>query len=349
MTQTRDVIQRDLACPSCGGQRLFDPDLQALTCQSCGTPESLFTSEDRKAARERPFNPLAPAEEKEVHTGRHVHACQACGGEIAFVGPALSERCPYCDGPVVLGAEDTGYDAMALIPFRITKDTAIGAVKTWITKRWAAPDDLDDALSRARIAGLYVPFWTFDSREAVDYWARYRVKRGKRTVTKDVQGHIKITFDDLLVPASPHITSLIRDGILHEFHPQSLKPYNPGYLAGFAAERHHQTVSEGLDANRRDKDVLIRNKIKRHVGKSGTEVIRYLTDTSGIHYRRILLPVWMFHYAYDGKPMKVVVSAIDGRTYGERPFSHRKLIGYSAALTAAAIAVGVLWGAAGIY
>ena len=347
--QTPDVIQRGLSCPSCGGQRVYDPDLQALTCQSCGTPESLFTSEDRKAARERPFNPLAPAEEKEVHTGRHVHACQACGGEIAFVGPALSERCPYCDGPVVIGPEDSGYDAMALIPFQVTRETAIENVKRWIKKRWAAPDDLDDALSRARIAGLYAPFWTFDSREAVDYWARYNVRRGKKTVTKHVQGHLKITFDDLLVPASPHITPLIRDGILHEFDPFSLKPFRPGYLAGFAAERHHQTVTEGLDANRRDKDVLIRNRIKRHGGKMGTKVSRYLTDTTGIHYRRILLPVWMFHYDYEGKPMKVVVSAIDGRTYGERPFSTRKLALFSALLTAATFAFGVFWGAAGFY
>ncbi len=343
------AIQRPLSCPACGGQRLYDPDLQALTCQSCGTPESLFTSEDRKAAREVKFDPEAPTEDPPVLGAEAIHQCQNCGGEIVFTGPALSERCPYCDGPVVLGAEDKGFAAMALIPFQVTQKSAVAEIEAWLSRRWAAPSDLGPALNGGRIAGLYAPFWTFDSDEAVAYWAHYRVKRGKRHVTKHVQGHLNITFDDLLVPASPHVTPLIRDGILHDFDPFTLKPYRAGYLAGFAAERHHQTVVEGLDSNAKDKDVLIRNRIKRHVGKSGTTVRHYLTDTTGIHYRRILLPVWMLHYDYRGRPMKVVVSAIDGRTYGERPFSTGKLAIYAATLTAVAMAIGLFWGASGFY
>ena len=158
---------------------------------------------------------------------------------------------------------------------------------------------------------------------------------------------MKIRFDDLLMPASHHVTPLIRDGILHDFLPSRLRPYNTGYLAGFAAERHHQTVAQGLQANEKDKRLLIRNRIKLRINKSGVHSIRYNTDTSGIHYRRVLMPVWILHYQYNGKPMKIVVSGIDGRTFGERPFSAYKLAAYSAAVSAATIAIGLLWGAAG--
>jgi hypothetical protein len=197
------------------------------------------------------------------------------------------------------------------------------------------------------VAGLYAPFWTFDSREAIRYWAKYRTGAGDNRQTHNTSGSMSITFDDLLMPASPHVTPLIRDGILHDFRPRDLRPYRAGYLAGFAAERHHQSVAQGLHANEPDKKLLIRNRIKRHINKSGVHDIRYQTDTTGIHYRRILLPVWILHYRYGDAQMKVVVSGIDGRTYGERPFSRWKVAVYSAALSGAALILGWAWGAAG--
>ncbi|MEO0402166.1 MAG: hypothetical protein AAF214_07305, partial [Pseudomonadota bacterium] len=125
-------------------------------------------------------------------------------------------------------------------------------------------------------------------------------------------------------------------------------PFRAGYLAGFPAEQHHQTLAEGLAANADDKALLIRNRIKRHVNKSSVHDIKYITDTSGTHYRRILLPVWILHYTYRGTPMKVVVCGMQGRTYGERPFSPWKLAGYAAILSAFTVGFGLLWGAAGL-
>ncbi|MEX0366461.1 MAG: hypothetical protein AB3N22_10360, partial [Ruegeria sp.] len=211
-----------------------------------------------------------------------------------------------------------------------------------------APSDLRAVVEKARVAGLYVPFWTFDSDEAVQYWAKYNVRRNKRTVTHSTSGALRIAFDDLLVPASSHVTPLIRDGILHDFEPRRLRPYRPGYLAGFGAERHHQSVADGLKANEDDKDLLIRNRIKGHVNKSGVHSIRYTTDTSGIRYRRILLPVWILHYTYNDTAMKIVVCGMQGRTYGERPFSIGKLALYAAGLSALTIAFGLAWGAGGL-
>ena len=345
------AIQKDLSCPVCGGQRLWDPDLRALTCQSCGTPEKLFTSAEAKALAEAEtaYDPGAPCTEKPEVAETRAHQCEACGGEVVFTGAALSDHCPYCDGPVVLGPLDQGYRTTALIPCRITAEQADENAKKWVAERRAAPNDLGAQVAKARVAGLYAPFWTFDSEEAVEYWAKIRRKSGKNTYYESIAGKMRIKFDDLLVPASTHVTPLIRDGILHEFSPLALEPYEAGYIAGFAAERHHQSVDEGLRANADDKNLLIRNRIKRHINKSGVTNLGYRTDTTGIHYRRILLPVWILHYTYKDEPMKVVVSGIDGRTFGERPFSTGKLAVYSALITAAAVAFGVVWGAMGIF
>jgi len=198
------------------------------------------------------------------------------------------------------------------------------------------------------MAGLYAPFWTFDSREAVDYWARITTGSGKNRRTRSIKGKMSIQFDDLLVPASHHVTPLIRDGILHRFDPDDLLPYDEAYLAGFAAERHHQSVADGLRANADDKDLLIRNRIRRHINRRGVSSLGYRTDTSGIYYRRILLPVWILHYDHAGKAYKIVVSGLTGRSFGERPFSTMKLALYAAAITAVALGFGMVWGAAGL-
>jgi hypothetical protein len=202
-------------------------------------------------------------------------------------------------------------------------------------------------VDKARIAGLYAPFWTFDSHEAIRFWAQYKHKPrwSDDYVKKQISGTLDTRFDDMLMPASDHITPIIRDGILHEFDPGSLHPAHPGYMAGFAAERHGQTVQQGLEANLKDKDLLIRARIRAHIDKPGAKVLRYETDTRGIRYRRLLLPVWILHYRYGGKPYRVAVSGIDGRAFGERPFSGAKLLAASALLALAALTVGAVYGA----
>lgn len=342
------AAQSELQCTNCGGQCTYDPAQQALVCTSCASRFGLETPDDARAAQEFDFDPDAPEEDVPEVEETRVHHCQTCGGDVVFVGETLSERCAYCDGPVVLATSDAGYQTKALIPFRVPERDAQIAAQAWATQRFAAPSDMSEIVAKARVAGLYVPFWTFDSSEAVQYWAKYKVRRNKRTVTRSTSGAMRINFDDLLVPASPHITPLIRDGILHDFEPRRLRPYRPGYLAGFGAERHHQSVTEGLQANADDKDLLIRNRIKGHVNRSGVHGIRYTTDTSGVRYRRILLPVWILHYTYKGVPMKIVVCGMQGRTYGERPFSWAKLAGYAAVLSTVTIAFGLAWGAGGL-
>ena len=341
------VAQTELQCASCAGQCVYDPAVQALSCGSCGTAYGLETADDAAAADEFPFDPEAPGDEAPVQMDATVHRCETCGGAVTFVAGSLSTRCSYCDGPVVIERGDTGYEAMALVPYRVPEKDAQEAAQAWVRGRLAAPGDLAGIVAQARVAGIYVPFWTFDSHEAIQYWARYKVRRNKRTIIRHTQGAFDMTFDDLLVPASPHVTPLIRDGILHDFDPARLRPYRAGYLAGFAAEHHHQTVAQGLEANASDKALLIRNRIKRHVNKSGVHGIRYQTDTTGIHYRRILLPVWILHYTYEGRAKKVVVCGINGRAFGERPFSTWKLAAYAAVMSGVAVGLGLFWGAFG--
>lgn len=339
------LVQSDLQCHACGGQCSFSPTDAALRCDSCAELTPIHECPDADPAREFHYDPDLPHTEQSVWNRVLTHQCETCGGSVVFTGHVLSERCSYCDGPVVLKESDTSYEALGVIPFRKVKENAISAARTWVQKRIAAPNDLQKAVDAGRVVGLYAPFWTFDSKEAVSYYLKYKVKSGDNWVTRSTRGKVKIEFDDLLMPASHHVTPLIRDGILHEFRPDDLKSYDPAYLAGFGAEQHHQSVTEGLDANEKDKDLLIRNRIKKHANKSKVVSISYKTHTTGVHYRRILLPVWICHYKYQEAKFKIVTCGIEGRTFGERPFCRRKLYKMSGVASALIIAFGWFWGA----
>ncbi|MEL6551209.1 MAG: hypothetical protein AAFQ54_13285 [Pseudomonadota bacterium] len=339
------VAQTDLRCTACGGQCAYSPREGALVCDSCGTAHEIIDDARADPAAETAYRATVP--DVPVAERSHAHRCTACGGSVIIEGAALSERCSYCNGPLVRTLEDVGYPAMALIPFQIVEDIAWQNARAWIAKRLAAPAGLAASMEAGRMATLYAPFFTFDSTELVDYWGTYTTKVGKQRVRRRETGVFETRFDDLLVPASPHITPLIRDGVLHDFDPGTLRHYAPAYIAGFPAERHHLNVENGLMAKQRDKDLLIRNQIQRH-SRRRLSNIGYNTATSGVRYRRILLPVYILHYEHRAKAYKVVTCGLHGKTFGERPFDHRKLFGYAAAISVAAVFVGLLYGLAGL-
>ena len=349
MTDASPIAQKDLLCTRCGGQCVYAPKTGTLTCQSCATEHKIAIDPDADPDAELHYDPDLPHTEQPRFTQDRVYQCSTCGGEVIFQGHSISENCAYCNGALVERAKGESYMPLGIIPFSVDETRAQSYAQDWVLRRWAAPSDFADVIARGRVAGIYVPFWTFDSKEAVDYTVTYRVKSGKNTYTRSKSGFMNTEFDDLLMPASPHVTPLIRDGILHDFDPYALRPLEPAYLAGFAAEMHHQSVREGLESNAADKRLLLRNRIKRHSGKSGIVGVSYKTDTTGVKYRRILLPVWILHYEYNGKPMKIVSCGMRGRTFGERPFSIYKLLAFAALASSAVAAFGFFWGAANLY
>ncbi len=234
-----EADQSALQCSASGGLCYFSPERNALECLSCGATYDLGQPDDYLARDEFAHRPDVAEPEAIIALAQRTHQCQNCGGEVLFTGPALSAHCPYCNGPVVLVSGDAGYRTMALIPFRVDAPFSKRPAQKWAASRIASPAGLTDVVAKGDVAGLYAPFWTFDSDEVVQYWANYVKPGGKAVRIRSTKGQIKIAFDDMLMPASPHVTPLTRDGILHDFDPRDLKPYRAGYLAGFAAERRH--------------------------------------------------------------------------------------------------------------
>ncbi|WP_297779953.1 hypothetical protein [uncultured Roseovarius sp.] len=338
-----DAVQAALRCASCGGQKGFDPQTQSLRCDSCGRLTEIVVDSGLNPRREAAYDPGAP--EDEPPEIEHAHRCDTCGGEVVFVGRAVSEQCPYCNGSVVLFGGHSHYTPSALIPIGNTKADAGDAIACWVRGLWSAPTPLSKVVTEGQIAAVYAPFWTFDAAKDVNYTAQRRTGHGESARWRRVSGQVMMVLDDVVIGASDHVTPDIRDGIMHGFYPQWLKPYQPEYLAGFAADLHGSRVSDGLIKLRRDIEEQVRRRIQVDAGGGRIRNITWTGHLSEIRFRRVLLPLWILHYRYAGKPYRIVVSGIDGRCFGERPFSMAKLFGWALLSAASLFGAGMMIGA----
>jgi ribosomal protein S27AE len=338
------VLQRDLSCPGCGGQMAFAPDAQALRCGHCGATATIEATAEQ-AHREVCLTVADDHPPMALGTEGQVHACQTCAGEVVFLGGSLSERCPYCDGPVVRREGRGGFVPTGIAPFRVGEAGARAAIADWFRSRMLLPDVLRDRASGARIAGVYAPFWTFDSEIEVAYEGWRGRRSGKKTVWTRVSGTVRAPFDDILMPASSHITADIRDAT-GPWPVTSLVDFQPRYLAGFAAELHRTGAADAAEQVKEDIRPILVEKVKADIGGSRQRVGSLSIRMSGTTCRSMLLPLWILHYEHGGRRYRVIASGATGRAFGERPFCPVKLRVASLAATLVAALLGAAIGLA---
>jgi DNA-directed RNA polymerase subunit RPC12/RpoP len=343
------ALQRDFTCRTCAGSMTFDPERQALRCGHCAGEVVISTTTGRahqevcleRAAQQISFDPGVSAV---------AYTCQTCAGEIVFLGQNLSARCPYCDGPVVRKVAASGFAPAGLAPFRIVEKAARDAMSAWFRSRWLMPTSLQDRAMGARLAGVYAPFWTFDAAVKVRYVGQRGRKSGKNMHWTTVSGTLDAPFDDILMPASHHITPDIRDAT-GPWPVTRLIDFEPKFLAGFAAELHRVPPQDAAALAREDIRPILEEKVRRAIGGQRQRITSMEIELQGTTCRSMLLPLWILHYNHEEQPYRVIASGVSGRAFGERPFCATKVRIASLIATLGAsllgAAIGLLHAAAG--
>jgi len=338
------VLQRDFTCRTCAGQMTFDPDRQALRCDHCAS-EVVIATTSEQAHEEVCLAHAAQQASFDLGGDGVVHSCQTCAGEIVFVGSALSARCPYCDGPVARGQGASGFAPAGLAPFRIVEKAAREAVGAWFGSRWLLPNTLQDCSFGARLAGVYAPFWTFDAAVVVRYVGQRGRKSGKSTHWTTVSGMIEAPFNDILMPASHHITPDIRDAT-GPWPVTRLVDFEPRFLAGFAAELHRVRAQDAATQAREDIRPILEERVRGDIGGQRQRITSMEIEMQNTTCRSMLLPLWILHYDHGGEHYRVIASGVSGRAFGERPFCAAKVRLASLVVTLAASLVGAAVGLA---
>ena len=340
-------------CQQCGADLKFAPGTNSLKCPYCGSENEIpaasrgLMGDDQEHVRELDYNDFlrnatAESDMQEIHTVK----CQSCGAETTLPPNTTAVECPFCGTSIVITDRTTKQiKPAALLPFKVTMKQAQEKFRSWVNGLWFAPNKLKKVARIAEgIKGTYLPHWTYDTNASTSYAGErgdhYYVTE-TRTVTRDgkqvtenvrvqktrwrsASGHVRNTFDDIVVPASDSLPRQYTQA-LEPWDLAALTPYDDQFLSGFRAESYSVTLEQGFELAKKIMAPTIEQTIRRDIGGDEQRIGRADTAYSDITFKHILLPLWISAYQYNGKIFRFLVNARTGEVQGERPWSWIKI------------------------
>jgi len=326
----------DKKCPNCGGTMDYDPATRGLKCPFCDYQQEIVVTQGTKneAVMEQDFSEALDKQSYDWGTTTKTVACKACGAELVYDALQNSEICPYCGSNHVMQVEDG--DTMkpgGVVPFKITEKQAAELFKNWIKGKLFCPRDAKDMAKAGKFKGVYLPYWTFDTKTYTDYTGQYgkthTVRVNKDTTRTEVRwyntsGHYNAFVNDYPVLATKRHDTAMLKGIL-PFDTEANKAYEPEFVAGFASERYSIGLKDGWNIAKPE----IKNNIKREIENE----IRHRYNTAHVRnvsmstmfdelkYKYLLLPVWNSSYKYNSKVYNFMVNGQTGKVSGKAPIS----------------------------
>ncbi|MGA2230912.1 MAG: hypothetical protein ABSH22_08430 [Tepidisphaeraceae bacterium] len=340
--------QSEFPCGQCGAELKFEPGKDAMVCPYCGATTPVPRS--GQAIVELDYLTYAnPAQgilpEPAADENLTVH-CSSCGAETKLGKNVTASKCVFCGAPLVAGKQSKRIiKPQALLPFSIGRQKAQADFRDWLGSLWFAPNDLLKAAETGGLAGVYVPFWTFDAdakteyvgERGDDYWETEtytefenghpvtRTRQVLRTRWWPASGMVNNHFDDLLVMASSSLPPK-QAAHLEPWDLQHLVSYADEYLAGFAAESYQVDLPQGFQRAKEMTDAEIRNTVCADIGGDHQRIASLTSDYLNVTFKHILLPLWISAYSWHGHSYRFLINARTGEVQGERPYSAWKIL-----------------------
>lgn len=353
------ATQKQFPCQQCGAKLDFAPGTTKLKCAYCGCENPIPQSEAEIEELDfRAFLAQA-ADEHETQDVQRVK-CDKCAAETTMPPDAASGLCPFCGANMVFtGKTSKLIKPKYLLPFKVTQRQAFEDFRKWIRGLWFAPGDLMRyAQSESKLAGVYVPFWTYNSdttsfyrgERGDHYWVTetYTTQEDGRTVTRErkvqktrwtsVGGTVWNSFEDILILASKSLPRKYADR-LEPWDLKNLVAYADDYLSGFRAESYQVNLSDGFQQAQSIMEEGIRGSIRQDIGGDEQRIHSVKTQYGKITFKHLLLPVWLSAYRFRDKVFRILINARTGEVQGERPYSPWKI---AAAVAAALAAIAVI-------
>lgn len=353
-------------CPACMGPLHFAGASGKLECEYCGSSydvaeiEAMYAEKEAKAAaaaqEEAEKGPETVWDDSELNADWGTDAeemkaynCPSCGAELICDAATAATACPYCGNPTIVPGQFAGtLKPDFVLPFKLSKEDAIKALKAHYRKKPLLPGAFKEENHIAEIKGVYVPFWMFDGEAEgrVTYRAArvhtHRMGDYEITTTDhfDVRRAGSMTFEKIPVDASSRMPDEYMDSI-EPFDYSGLKEFSTAYLPGFLADKYDVTVEDCRQrADERCKASL------RSALKNTIDYYNVCTQTGeDIRLKRgkvryALLPVWMLNTKWAGKNFLFAMNGQTGKLVGDLPISKGKLAAYFAAIAVPLIAIG---------
>lgn len=359
-------------CPTCTGPLHFVGASGQLECEYCGSSFDVAEIEELYAKKEAEATEATKNEEQKSKASDEgesqwdvsglnekwdstadkmkTYSCPSCGAELICDDTTAATSCPYCGNPSIVPGQFAGVIRPDyVLPFKLSKDDAIKALKKHYKKKPLLPKSFSEANHLDEIKGIYVPFWMFDGEAegSVSFNAtrsHSHVSGGyKITVTEhfDVKRSGKLAFEKVPVDASAKMPDDYMDSI-EPYDYSELKQFSTAYLPGFLADKYDVTVEDSYErVDKRFKgsfaDKLANTVIGYNSCVQRDADIRL--KRGKVHYA--LLPVWLLNTKWKGKNFLFAMNGQTGKFVGDLPISVKRAIGLYASVAAPLIAIGV--------
>ena len=360
-------------CPACTGPLRYDGESGMLQCDYCGSRytaeeiEKLYqdkldqaeqTSVDAAASAAAAAAPgtdngdaeQAYAEESwnAEQEGMKLYNCPSCGAQLICDATTAATSCPYCGNPTVMPGQFHGMlKPDYILPFRVTKEQAVAALKKYYHGKRLLPKTFLAQNHIQEVKGMYVPFWLFDGTVYADM--EYRTTR----VSAIRQGDEMITttdFFDVRRAGTVHFTRIPADGskkmpdeLMDSIEPydySEMKPFSTAYMPGYLADIYDVDDRESYE----------RAKVR------GTHTAEHLMDSTVSGYSSVspvrkqvrmkrertayaLLPVWMLSTQWNGENFIFAMNGQTGKFIGDLPVSRGRYFAWFAGIAAPLAAV----------
>lgn len=362
-------------CPACTGPLHYSAKSGKLECDYCGSSfdvaeiEALYARKEAEAAAAKQAADAkaeaaqaAKAEAAEAAAasggwdtsdlsrdwgaeadGLRVYSCPSCGAELICDQSTAATACPYCGNPAIVPGQFSGaLRPDSILPFRLSKDDAVQALRAHYKGKPFLPRSFTSANHIEQIQGVYVPFWLFDG--GAEGAASYRASNtnvyetGDYEITETRHYHVvragSLAFEKIPVDASSKMPDDHMDSI-EPFDYAQLRPFSTAYLPGYLADKYDVTIDDSRDrADTRCSETLaqaLRDTVTGY-GACVTEREDIALRRGKVHYA--LLPVWMLSTKWRGQDFLFAMNGQTGKLVGDLPTDRGRFWGMFAAIAA---------------
>ena len=362
-------------CPACTGPLHYSAKSGKLACDYCDSSfdvaeiEALYARKEAEAAAAKQAADAkaeaaqaAKAEAAEAAAasggwdtsdlsrdwgaeadGLRVYSCPSCGAELICDQSTAATACPYCGNPAIVPGQFSGaLRPDYILPFRLSKDDAVQALRAHYKGKPFLPRSFTSANHIEQIQGVYVPFWLFDG--GAEGAASYRASNtnvfetGDYEITETRHYHVvragSLAFEKIPVDASSKMPDDHMDSI-EPFDYAQLRPFSTAYLPGYLADKYDVTIDDSRDrADTRCRETLaqaLRDTVTGY-GACVTEREDIALRRSKVHYA--LLPVWMLSTKWHGQDFLFAMNGQTGKLGGDLPTDRGRFWGMFAAIAA---------------
>jgi hypothetical protein len=343
------IARGKFSCPTCGAEAVWNPEKKALVCSYCGAVSPANIELSATGEEKIIEHDLVSALREIPDSGRGWQAekiqvrCQSCQAISVFDLNHVGQRCDFCGSAALVPYEEVKapFSPESLLEFKISESQVRESIRRWYGSHWFAPNALKTRAMTDTLKGLYIPYWTFDAQVHADwmaesgyyYWetesftdanGRQSTRQVQRVRWQPSSGSLDHFFDDALVAASRGVQPDLLARI-EPFPTKELKPYNPGFLAGWVVERYQIDLVAAAQRAREQMERELNVLCSRQVPGDTQRNLQVSADYSGQTFKHVLVPVWLLTYDFHGKSFQVVINGYTAAIAGRYPKSWWKI------------------------